>query len=140
MITAVVVEGRRPAEVAATYGVARSWVYDLVARWRTDGDAAFGPRSRRPHTSPTAIPAATVELIVNLRRSLAAQGLDAGAETIRWHLHTRIVMLIADFDVRTIHATTGEILRHLTIDPTRTYHGTGRPPGRTPRKPRQPDP
>ena len=36
-------------------------------------------------------------------------------------------MLIADLDVRVIHATTGEILRHLTIDPTRRYHGTGRP-------------
>ena len=41
-------------------------------------------------------------------------------------------MLIADLDVRIIHAATGEILRHLTLDPTRRYHGTGRPPGPTP--------
>ena len=45
-----------PAEVAATYGVARSWVYDLVARYRAEGDAAFEPRSRRPHTSPRRSP------------------------------------------------------------------------------------
>jgi len=86
VITAVVVEGRRPGEVAAAYGVARSWVYELVARYRAEGDTAFEPRSRRPRTSPTAIADTTVELIVELRRQLSAQGLDAGADTIAWHL------------------------------------------------------
>jgi transposase InsO family protein len=86
VITAVVVGGRRPVEVAATYGVARSWVYELVARWRVQGDAAFEPRSRRPKTSPTAIADSTVALIVELRRRLSSQGLDAGADTIGWHL------------------------------------------------------
>jgi hypothetical protein len=54
-------------------------------------------------------------------------------------------MLINDLDVRVIHATTGEILRTLTIDPTRRYHGTGasiggprRPYG--PRKKTTPEP
>jgi hypothetical protein len=36
-------------------------------------------------------------------------------------------MLIDDLDVRVIHATTGEIIRTLTINPTRHYHGTGNP-------------
>jgi transposase InsO family protein len=86
VITAVVVEGRRPAEVAASYSVARSWVYELVARYRSEGDAAFEARSRRPKTSPTAIAATTVALIEQLRRDLTTQGLDAGPDTIRWHL------------------------------------------------------
>ncbi len=86
IITAVVVEGRSPSEVARTCGVARSWVYTLVARYRTDGEAAFEPRSRRPRTRPDATPASTVDLIVELRRRLTAQGLDAGADTIGWHL------------------------------------------------------
>ena len=86
MITAVVVEGRSPSEVARTYGVARSWVYVLVDRYRAEGDAAFEPRSRRPRSRPDATPTATVELIVELRKRLAAQGLDAGADTIAWHL------------------------------------------------------
>ncbi len=30
-------------------------------------------------------------------------------------------MLIADHDVRIVHAITGELLRELTIDPTRDY-------------------
>jgi hypothetical protein len=40
-----------------------------------------------------------------------------------------ILMLIDDLDVRVIHAATGEIIRTLTIDPNRTYHGTGKPTG-----------
>jgi hypothetical protein len=46
------------------------------------------------------------------------------------HLHeTPSIMLINDLNVRIIHATTGEILRKLTIDPTRRYHGSGQPRG-----------
>ena len=104
VITAVVVEGRRVGEVAATYGVARSWVYDLVARWRREGDAAFEPRSRRPKTSPGAIPEATVELIVALRHQLITQGLDAGSDTIGWHLqqhhHIRVSRATIDRTLR----------------------------------------
>ncbi|MFN8053569.1 MAG: IS481 family transposase [Acidimicrobiales bacterium] len=87
LITAVVLEGRSPTEVAATYGVSRSWLYALLARYRTEGDAAFEPRSRAAHTRPQATPAATVDLVLELRRTLADQGLDAGADTIAWHLH-----------------------------------------------------
>lgn len=86
LITAVVVEGRSPAEVARTYGVARSWIYTLVARYHAEGDAAFEPRSRRPKTSPNATPDSTVELILELRRTLTRRGLDAGPDTIHWHL------------------------------------------------------
>jgi transposase InsO family protein len=51
------------------------------------------------------------------------------------HLHgTPIIMLIDDLDVRVIHATTGEIIRTLTIDPNRRYHGSGAPIG-GPRRP-----
>jgi transposase InsO family protein len=89
VITAVVVEGRPVRDVAAAYGVSRSWVYELVARYRAEGDTAFEPRSRRPRTSPGALPAATVELIVELRKDLEGQGLDAGPDTIVWHLQHR---------------------------------------------------
>lgn len=89
VVTAVVVEGRTHAEVAAEYGLSRSQVTKLVARWRAEGESAFEPRSRRPLTSPAAIPAETVELIVSLRADLESQGLDAGAHTISWHLAHR---------------------------------------------------
>ena len=86
VITAVVIEGRPVAEVAATYGVSRSWIYELLARHRDEGDAAFQPRSRRPRTSPNALDDTTVDLITATRTQLVAQGLDAGATTIAWHL------------------------------------------------------
>jgi transposase InsO family protein len=86
VITAIEVEGRTPAEVCATYGISRSWLYELLARYRTEGDAAFQPRSRRPHSSPQATPPGTVELVLGLRKVLAEAGLDAGADTIGWHL------------------------------------------------------
>jgi hypothetical protein len=51
-------------------------------------------------------------------------------------------MLIDDLDVRVIHATAGEIIRTLTIDSNRRYHGTGKPPGGPtgPRKTKYPNP
>ena len=42
---------------------------------------------------------------------------------------TPIIMLISGYDVRVIHAATGEIIRTLTINPNHRYHGTGRPSG-----------
>jgi transposase InsO family protein len=86
VVTAVTIERRPVAEVARAYGVARSWVYTLLARYQAEGDAAFEPRSRQPKTSPAAISADTVELIVALRKELAGRGLDAGPHTIAWHL------------------------------------------------------
>src|SRR4051795_7717562 len=94
VITAIEVEGRSPAEVVAAYGVSRSWLYEQLARYRAEGDAAFEPRSRRPHTSPQATPAPTVELVLRLRKQLSDAGLDAGADTLAWHLtqHHRITL------------------------------------------------
>jgi transposase InsO family protein len=89
VITAIEIEGRTVAEVIAAYGVSKSWIYELLARYQAEGDAAFEPRSRRPHTSPTAISDEVVDLIVRLRKELAGAGLDAGPDTIAWHLTHR---------------------------------------------------
>lgn len=80
--------------MARDYGVSKAWVSMLVARWRAGGDEAVEPRSRRPNSNPTATPPDTVALIVELRRQLTTAGLDAGADTIRWHLarHHRITV------------------------------------------------
>lgn len=86
VITAVVTEGRSQDEVARACGVSQGWVSRLVARYRREGEAAFEPRSRRQKTSPAAIPASTAGLITELRKDLAGQGLDAGPQTIAWHL------------------------------------------------------
>jgi transposase InsO family protein len=89
IITAVVVEGRTKSGVARDYEVSRYWVQQLVKRYAAEGEAAFEPRSRRPHSSPHAVPAAVEDEIVRLRKELTRQGLDAGADTIRTHLGRR---------------------------------------------------
>src|SRR4051812_10386480 len=89
VITAVVVEGRTQAEVARDYGVSRQWVNVLVGRYRQQGDAAFEPRSRRPHASPQRTPDAVEDLIVEVHKELQGAGHDAGAATIAFHLEQR---------------------------------------------------
>jgi hypothetical protein len=42
---------------------------------------------------------------------------------------TPVLLLINGYDIRVIHAATGEIIRTLTINPERRYHGTGNPTG-----------
>ena len=86
VITAVVLEGRTQSEVAKTYGVSKGWVSKLIARYRAEGEGAFEPRSRRPVSSPGALDSAVVELILELRKKLVTAGLDAGPDTIAWHL------------------------------------------------------
>jgi transposase len=61
VLTALFVDHQTPAEVAARYGVHRAWVYKLKARYEAEGEGAFEPRSRRPKTSPMALPPASVD-------------------------------------------------------------------------------
>ena len=89
VITSIEIEGRSVTDVAKAYGVSRSWIYELLARYRAEGDTAFEPRSRRPKTSPTAIPQPTIDLIIAIRKQLTEAGLDAGPDTIAWHLEHR---------------------------------------------------
>jgi transposase InsO family protein len=87
VIAAVVVEGRSKSEVARGYGVSRQWVRVLVKRYLAEGEAAFEPRSRRPHSNPRRVVDTELEnRIVDLRKRLTDAGHDAGAETIGWHL------------------------------------------------------
>jgi transposase InsO family protein len=81
--------GRPTAELAAAHGVHRSWLYKLLTRYRSEGDAGLEPRSRRPHASPTRIADLWEDEIVALRKELGDAGLDAGAQTIHVHLSRR---------------------------------------------------
>ena len=86
VIIDVVLEGRCKSEVARDYDVSRTWVQHLVRRYEAEGNAAFAPRSRRPHHNPRAVPVEVEDKIVRLRKTLDKQGFDAGAATIAEHL------------------------------------------------------
>lgn len=88
VITSVKVEGRSKSEVARDYKISRYWVQQLVKRYEAEGETAFTPRSRRPHTNPRSISLQVEDQIIRLRKDLSKKGLDAGAETIRVHLAT----------------------------------------------------
>jgi transposase InsO family protein len=79
-------EGRPVAELAASHGVHRSWIYKLIARYRAEGEAGLDARSRRPRRSPTRVSERYAREIVALREQLGADGFDAGAQTIHAHL------------------------------------------------------
>jgi len=89
LVRAVVLEQRSVREVAAAHGVSKTWLYELVARYRAGGDEALVPKSRRPLTSPRRIDQELEDEIVRLRKSLAEDGFDAGAVTIQAHLLAR---------------------------------------------------
>ena len=76
VVEAVILEGRSCRDVAGSYGVSKSWVSELVKRFRTGGEEALVPRSRAPRRIPHRTPAEVEERIVAMRK-----GLDAGAST-----------------------------------------------------------
>lgn len=71
---------------AAEYGISRRHLHRLLARYREGGLDALEARSRRPKTTPIATPQTVRQRVVELRRRLSADGLDAGPHTIAWHL------------------------------------------------------
>jgi transposase InsO family protein len=89
VVTAVRIGGRTKAEVARDYGVSRRWVFELCRRFDAQGEAGLEQRSRRPNTSPGRTCDALEDEIVELRKELSDQGLDAGAHTIAVHLSRR---------------------------------------------------
>ena len=121
LITAVVVEKRSVPEVAAHYGVSRSWLYERLARYRRDGEAAFTPRSRRPRTSPTALAPEVVELIIELRDKLTATGLDAGPDTIGWHLEHQHGVVVSRATVARYLVRAGRVVPDPSKRPKSSY-------------------
>jgi transposase InsO family protein len=121
VITALYVERQSPAEVATRYGVHRSWVYRLKARYEAEGEAALAPRSRRPRASPRATAPETVELVLRLRKQLAEQGLDAGADTIGWHLAHRHGTTLSRATINRVLARHGAVVPEPAKRPKSSY-------------------
>jgi transposase InsO family protein len=89
VINAVLVEGRSVKEVCEAHDISRSWLYELIARYRELGDDGLKPQSKRPHSSPTRVAPSIEDEIVALRKELTELGVDAGAHTIHYHLQLR---------------------------------------------------
>jgi transposase InsO family protein len=115
LVITAVLAGQSQSQVARSYGVSQGWISRLMARYRLEGQAAFQPRSRAPGTSPRATPAATVELVLRLRKRLDEAGLDAGADTIGWHLARHYGTTVSRATINRILVRAGAI----TPDPSK---------------------
>src|SRR5919199_5792475 len=89
VVNAVLVEGRSVKEECEAHDISRSWLYELIARYREAGDEGLRPQSKRPRSSPTRVAASVEDEIVALRKELSDLGVDAGAHTIHYHLQRR---------------------------------------------------
>jgi transposase InsO family protein len=74
------------SEFCRMHGVSRGWFYEIRSRYAQEGEAGLAARSRAPHTVANRTPLIVEDLIVTLRKELVDDGLDAGPETIKWHL------------------------------------------------------
>ena len=86
VVDAVVLEGRSVRDVARAHGLSKTWIYELIGRYRAGGYEALEPRSRRPHSCPHETSEKLVDEILRLRGELAEAGHDCGPATIRYHL------------------------------------------------------
>lgn len=80
------VTGVNVAAFCRDHGISREWFYTIRRRYLLEGEAGLEARSRVPHRIANRTSAAVEDRIVELRKRLADDGLDAGAVTIEWHL------------------------------------------------------
>jgi transposase InsO family protein len=120
VITAVLA-GQSQSEVARTYGVSQGWISRLMARHRAEGEAAFEPLSRTPKSSPGATAQASVELVVQLRKQLSEAGLDAGADTIGWHLRHHHHTVVSRATINRILIRAGAVVPDPAKRPKSSY-------------------
>jgi transposase InsO family protein len=85
-IVEVSVEGLNVTEFCRQHGISTWLFYELRRRYAAGGEAALSPRSRAPKRVANRTGAETEDRIVALRKELEAEGLDAGAATIAYHL------------------------------------------------------
>lgn len=92
-----------------------------MAQYRVEGETAFEPRSRRPKTSPQATEQQLVDLIVQLRAKLTHAGLDAGADTIGWHLRHTHRQTVSRATINRILARAGLVTAEPAKRPKSSY-------------------
>ena len=121
LVITAVLAGSSQSEAARTYGVSQGWISRLMKRYQAEGEEAFQPRSRAPKNSPNATPPATVDLVLRLRKELAESGLDAGADTLDWHLHHHHQITLARATINRILVRAGQVSPDPSKRPKSSY-------------------
>ncbi len=121
LVITAVLAGSSQSEVARIYGVSQGWISRLMKLYEAEGETAWEPRSRAPKNSPTATPQATVELVIELRKKLSEAGLDAGADTIDWHLEHHHQITLARATINRILVRAGQVSPDPSKRPKSSY-------------------
>jgi transposase InsO family protein len=121
LVITAVLAGASQSEVARTYSVSQGWISRLMARYAAEGQAAFEPRSRAPKTNPAATAPQTIELVLRLRKQLDEAGLDAGADTIGWHLYHRHQITLSRATINRIMVRAGQVTPNPSKRPKSSY-------------------
>lgn len=67
LVDAVVVGGESPTRLARSHGISRSWLFELLQRFREGGYPALEPHSRRPRSNPQQTSAEVVAEVARFR-------------------------------------------------------------------------
>ncbi|WP_104109523.1 IS481 family transposase [Arthrobacter sp. N199823] len=123
LIIASIAQGKlTPAQDAEHFGVRRRWVYELMRRHRALGEDGVLPLSKRPHSSPQQTEETVRTRILSLRHELTDKGLDAGAETIAWHLLVEDLPVPAASTIHRILCSTGLVTNQPHKRPRSSWH------------------
>jgi transposase InsO family protein len=127
---------------AATLAGLQTQLNTFVEAYNHDRPHRSLPHQATPATAYTARPKADPANRTDTHNRVRRDRIDqAGVITLRiaGRLHhigvgrtytgTRVLVLIQDLRIRIIHAATGELLRELTLNPTKDYQPTGAPKG-----------
>lgn len=127
---------------AATLAELQTQLNTFAEAYNHDRPHRSLPHQATPATAYTARPKADPANRTDTHNRVRRDRIDqAGVITLRvaGRLHhigvgrtytgTRVLVLIQDLRIRIIHAATGELLRELTLNPTKDYQPTGAPKG-----------
>lgn len=127
--------GMSVTEAARRYGYSRQHVHKLLRIYREHGLAGLEERSRRPKSNAKAVSVELKRCIIELRCNLTRLGLDAGPQTIAWHLQRRGLQSPSTSTIRRIlHAANlirsqpqkrpkSSVMRFEATQPNETWQG-----------------
>ena len=86
LVATMSVDGVNVVEFCAAHQMSRDTFYRIRRQYEAEGDVAFEPGSRAPKRIRNKTPIEVEDRVVELRKQLGDDGLDAGPATIQWHL------------------------------------------------------
>lgn len=121
IVKAVRDQGEPAAKVAKRFGISRQRVYKILADFDAGGPEAIAPKSRAPHTHPQAIPEHLRKHIIEMRKELTRAGLDAGPDTIAFHLQRQGLRVPSTSTIRRIITNAGLVTPQPQKKPRSSY-------------------